>query len=118
MSSRKVAALIVGGAGVVAVGVGGVFGLEAISKNSDSKANGCNGNVCNAAGFATRHDAQTDATISDVLMGVGAAALVGGVVLWIIAPSSIEERAQAGGNPSNVGLRLSPTGVFLTGAFE
>jgi hypothetical protein len=79
--------LVLGGAGVVAIGIGSFFGVRALSLNSDSNAN-CDGNRCDATGFATREDARSAATWSTVLVGAGAALLVGAVVVWIVSPSA------------------------------
>jgi hypothetical protein len=53
-----------------------------------------------------------------VLLGVGAAALVGGVVLWFTAPSSADGNPRAGGKGTGIAIRLAPNGVFLNGVFE
>jgi hypothetical protein len=77
--------------GVALAGVGAVFGVMALGKNHDASADcGKNGvaDDCTAPGVALRSTAVTDGTVSTVLIGVGAAAVVGGVVLWLTAPSS------------------------------
>ena len=74
------------GVGVAGVTVGSIFGLRARSKNEDSEAH-CDGNTCDQTGVALRDDALDSATVSTVGFGVGAAALVGGVVLFATAPS-------------------------------
>jgi len=88
---RAIVGIAIAGAGVVAAGIGAYFGATALSKNSDS-APYCNvGGVkddCWGPGVSLRGDAVTDATISTVLISAGAAAAVGGVVLWLTTPSS------------------------------
>jgi hypothetical protein len=113
-STRVVIGLGLAGAGVIATGIGAVFGVEAGSKNSDSYANGdCVGAVCNQTGFNARSTARSDGTISTVLIGVGAAAVVGGVVLWLTAP-----RGQSGSDrPSPVAIGIGPTGLIVKGEF-
>jgi serine/threonine-protein kinase len=89
LSSQRVTAIVVGGLGIVGIAVGSVFGLVASSKNSDSKAD-CrpnDPNLCTSAGVTLRDDARTAGNISTVAFGVGAAALVGGIVLWATAPA-------------------------------
>jgi hypothetical protein len=92
--TQRYIAIGTAGVGVVAIGIGTVFGVEAISKNSDSnaKGGGCGlggANNCNASGVALRQTAVSDGTISTVFIGVGAAAVLGGVVLWLTGrPSS------------------------------
>ena len=90
--SRHVVALTTVGAGVAALAVGGGFGLSANSKWSSANTD-CGGNVdtCpSAASFAKAQgdisDARSAGLLSNVLVGVGAAAVVTGVVLWVTAP--------------------------------
>jgi hypothetical protein len=91
MSTRAVAGLVIAGGGILAAGVGAFFGATALSKDSDASPY-CNvGGVkdnCYGQGVSLRSDAVSDATLSSVLVGVGAAAVVGGVVLWLTAPSA------------------------------
>jgi hypothetical protein len=83
---RRIAALTTGAVGVVAVGVGTFFGLRAKSAYDDSNAGGhCTGNACDAVGIAHRDDAFGRATVSTVLFGVGAAALVTAAILYLTA---------------------------------
>jgi len=88
-SGQRIAAVVVGGVGVVGLGLSGLFAVLAKNKYNDSLQN-CPGNpnVCTQAGVNTRNDALTDGNIASVAFGVGAAAVVGGVVLWLTAPSA------------------------------
>ncbi len=111
LSTRTIAGIAVAAGGVVLAGVGIGFGVAALGENSDSKPYCGQGsqpaNDCSKTGTADRSTAVSDATASSVLIGVGAAVAVGGVVIWLTAPSSKA--------PATVGfdgrmLRLS--GVF------
>jgi len=95
-SARRTTGLIVGGVGLVGLAVGGYFGLKTINKNSDSNADGhCNAaNVCDKLGTSLRNDAKSAALLSDVFVGVGAAALVGGVVLFVSAPRQAQQQSK------------------------
>lgn len=114
---RMYAALGVGGAGVVAVGVGLVFGARASSSYSDAKKLCGDDMVCPAAKLDEDKqlvsDARSSATISTVLVIGGGAAIATGVILYLTAPRG-RERATA---------RLVPVphqggaGLALTGAF-
>jgi hypothetical protein len=84
-SQRKLVALVVGGVGVVGVGVGAAFGLM-VKPTYDKSAAHCNGNNCDATGHDDRQSAFSKAEVSDIAFGVGAAALVGGAILWLTAP--------------------------------
>jgi hypothetical protein len=116
--SRKLLAYGIGGAGVVAVGVGLVFGSQASSKNSDAK------NLCGSDLACTDKDAynqakqdvsdaKSKAAVSTVMFGVGLAAIAGGVVVLVTAPRE-PERATAHLVPvvHDGGAGLALTGVF------
>ena len=87
--SQRLIGLVVGGAGVVGLGVGGFFGLRAQSKldasNSDNHCRPPN-DICDATGLQLRDEAGTAATISTVAFIAGAALVIGGVVLYLTAP--------------------------------
>jgi len=83
----KTTGLVLGIAGVVAVGVGSYFGLSAKSKNDDSKEE-CPNNLCETqAGLDARNDAQTAATTSTIAFVVGGALLATGGVLYFMDDS-------------------------------
>ncbi len=85
---KRPAGLVVAGVGVVALGVGTYFGLSAISKSNDAKKN-CSPSSCTDGGAVSENnDAKTAATISDVTIGVGIAAVAVGAYLFLTAPSS------------------------------
>jgi hypothetical protein len=94
-SGRKTLALAAMGVGVAGLVVGSVFGMQAIGKNNDSNADGhCDPTGCDAQGKQLRNDALDAASTSTVAFGVGLAALAGGVVLWVTAPSPQHAAAQ------------------------
>jgi hypothetical protein len=79
--------LVAGGAGVVALGVGTYFGVDAISKNDASNRAGCIGNVCPAgSAYNTRETARSAATVSTALLVAGGLLAAGGATLWLFAP--------------------------------
>jgi hypothetical protein len=87
-------ALVAGGAGVVALGVGIVFGVKAISKNDEAMA------LCPAsprcddpAGVTLTDDAKSAATVSTVTFIAGGVLVAGGVALYLTAPSSSPAKA-------------------------
>ena len=106
-SSRKLIGLSVGGAGVLATGVGLYFGYRASSKWSDAQAlcPGPSGAECPDASTKTMADdltssAKTAGNVSTVLVGVGVAAVATGVVLYVTAPKH---------GPAEHALRIVPT---------
>ncbi|MCB9583524.1 MAG: hypothetical protein H6717_41205 [Polyangiaceae bacterium] len=83
--TQRLWGVVVGGSGVVALGVGGVFLGRAISKNDDSSAY-CRGDVCDSTGKSLRDDARSSGNLATVFMSVGAVATVGGAVMFLTAP--------------------------------
>lgn len=84
----KTTGMVLGIAGVVAVGVGTYFGFSAKSKNDDSK-DDCPQNRCETqAGLDARNDAKTAATTSTVAFVLGGALLATGGVLYFMDDSS------------------------------
>ncbi|HYQ14521.1 MAG TPA: hypothetical protein VEQ58_02150 [Polyangiaceae bacterium] len=88
---QKTLALVAGGVGVVGVGVGTAFGLMAKSTYDDSAAD-CDHDVCGRVGHEHRQSAFTQANVATAAFGVGAAALIGGTVLWLTAPRAEPQR--------------------------
>lgn len=85
--TQRAIGLVIGGVGVIGVGFGSYFGLRAFSKNSDAESH-CRGAVCSdPRGEALTNDAKDAAALSNVLFGVGLAALAGGAVVYLTAPS-------------------------------
>jgi hypothetical protein len=81
------AAWVVGGAGVAAIGTGVAMVLAA--KASYDGASGCTGSVCTTqSGFDTRNSARSAGNVAAAVLWVGAAAVVGGGILWITAPGA------------------------------
>jgi hypothetical protein len=95
-TSQRIAALAVGGLGIVGLSAGGFFGLSAQASLSDSK-NLCNDkNFCTAAGDELRSSAKSKALIATISTGVGAAALVTATILWFTAPKSEVSASRVG----------------------
>lgn len=83
----RIGGAVAGGAGVVLLGVGSVFALKAKSLNDRSNSSGgCVGNACPQDGYEVRHEAESKARTATVLVGLGAAAMAGAAILWLIAP--------------------------------
>jgi hypothetical protein len=95
-SSQKTWGLVVGAAGIVGLGVGSYFGVQAMSGSSHAKQQ-CPDAACPApSAIQQNEDAKTDARIADVGFAVGIGAVVGGSLLYFLAPSS-------------AGLHVAPT---------
>lgn len=90
---RRVATWIVGGAGAVLLAGSLVAGLVANDRYSDLK-NKCVDGRCGADMQGTIDSGRSAAVASDVLLGVGAAAVVAGVVLFFVEGRHPVERWQ------------------------
>jgi len=96
MSGGRIAGLVIAGGGVIALGIGTVFGVNAISKNDDAKKHCPRGNLCDdPAGASLSKDANSDAVVANITVGLGAAALVGGGLLYLLSPSKSSTREGA-----------------------
>jgi len=103
--TQRTIALVVGGAGVVALGIGTYFGVTALSKKGDENAQcpGGSSGPCNSTGVSLSQTAVSDGNVASVLLGVGAVAVVGAGVLWLTAP-----RAGAATATTTTAWRVSP----------
>jgi hypothetical protein len=99
-STQKTLALVAAGVGVAGVAAGSVLGLQAKSKNDDALSSGCSGSTCpTQAGVDASSNAANAGTLSTIFFAAGGAALAGGVVLWLTAPSP---------SASSSALRVTP----------
>jgi len=86
-------AAIVGGAGIVAIGVGAYFGVNALSESNVAKSD-CSTSLCrDPASVAKSHDAVRDADIADVGIGAGLVGLAVGLYLALTSDSTTGEPA-------------------------
>jgi hypothetical protein len=94
ISTQRYVGAAIAGAGVVALGVGGFFGIQAVRGRGDA---GCAGTVCSSdASAATLRDAKSAATASTAFLVVGGALAAAGITVWLVAPSArSDERGSA-----------------------
>jgi hypothetical protein len=105
-TSQRTLGFVAGGAGLASIGVGLVFGLAASNRYSSATSVCPKNDVCDTKDQKIDADhnlsvAKTDAIVSDITVGVGAALLVGGVVLVLTSSGSSAPKASA--------LRVVPT---------
>jgi hypothetical protein len=89
-STQRTLAYVAGGAGIVGIAVGSIFGVVSMGKKSDAKSE-CRApdyKLCTAAGVEAGKDAISAGNVSTVAFIVGGALLAGGAVLYFTAPSS------------------------------
>jgi hypothetical protein len=87
VNRRRTAALVLGGAGVAALGVGAIVGLSAISTYQSAD---CEARACTPGGIDALSRSHTEGNIATVAVTVGAGALLGAAILWFAGPSSRE----------------------------
>lgn len=96
---RKLLGLSIAGAGLVSTGLGMFFGLQAKTHTDNAKED-CLGELDPCIGDVSAAQTEIDsakskAMLSNVFVGVGVAALAGGIVLWLTAPSGGGEEREA-----------------------
>jgi hypothetical protein len=117
-STQRTIGLVVGTAGVVGLGLSTVFTLKAKSKNDESKKNDhcpADPNQCDQAGTDLRNQALTSARTATAFGIAGGVLLVGGVVVYLTAPSASGKKSgtaalEFGGGPG--AARVSLRGAF------
>jgi hypothetical protein len=86
-TGQRFAGVVLGGAGVVGLALGTVFGLEAKSENDSALTHCPRSPACNdPTGVNLTHQAENSATFSTVAFIAGGALLAGGAALFFTAP--------------------------------
>jgi serine/threonine-protein kinase len=105
-SSGKTVAYLVGGLGVLALSVGGYYGVRALGRNADAR-DVCPSNECeNPAGVGLNEDARKDAMRANVLMGAGVVLTGIGAYLWLSSGEGREGTALVVGTQPSGGVGL------------
>jgi hypothetical protein len=115
--TRKYVAVAAGAMGVASIGVGLVFGAKASSTYDDAKAL-CGSNLaCSTENYARGQqlirDTRSEASISTVLVAAGGAAVVTGVVVFVMGRRP-RERVTAQLAPM---IHVRGSGLAVTGTF-
>jgi len=106
----KYIGLATAGAGLVAIGVGTVFALQAKSKWNDAKDLGCddNGTCRTQAGADLVDDAHSKATVGTIAFTAGIALAAGGVAMWLLAPkATMTPEVSVGPGGAQIGVKGS-----------
>jgi len=113
--AQRVSGVAVGGAGVIGIVIGSIFGVQALSKKNASNASGhCDASdACDPTGIRLRSDSIRAGNISTATFVIGGVALAGGIVLFVTAPSSAATVTR--GTSAQAGLMVGPGSVYLTG---
>lgn len=104
--------VVVTAVGVVGLGVGTYFGIDAKSKNDQSNTSGCVGDNCTPAAAQIRRDALWSASASTAAFIVGGVVAATGIVVWLVAPSN--DKARVGVTPVALG---AGGGLVVRGGF-
>lgn len=120
-NAKRTTGFVIGGAGIVALGVGSYFGLRAFSKWSEREDNCVDG--CTDAGKRAGDSAQSAATIANIGIGLGVVAIGVGTYLVLSAKPSSESHASHNRPRQGRALRVVPTfgpsagGLLLSGTY-
>lgn len=120
-TTSRVAGVTVLGVGVAAVAVGGVFGFDALRKNSQAD-DYCSGTDCtDQRGVDLSEDARQSARISDFTMGAGIAAAAVGTILILSggpgSPAGAESSAHRRGFDLSLSVAPSTAGAGVSGTW-
>jgi PEGA domain len=102
--------LVTAGVGAVGLGVGAVYGVQALQKKNDADAAGCSGTQCPPGAVASRNAAQSAGDASTIFFVAGAALAAGGATMWLFAPNatpSIQAAPSVGQDGAGVTVRGS-----------
>lgn len=110
LGTQRTVALGLGAAGVIALGIGTVFGVKSMSKGSDADGHCNDSNVCDRQGVNLRHQAITSGNVSTIGFVAGALLGAGAGVLWFTAsPRS----SRTGANVPRIGITPRWAGITL-----
>jgi hypothetical protein len=105
-STQRTIAIVVGGAGVVAMGLGTYFGVKASSTWDTAKSH-CSDypRGCGDTGVSLGKDANGQANVATAMFIVGGVALASAATLWFTAPSTRGGEVKVGAGPSGLIVR-------------
>jgi len=113
-STQQTIGWVVGGIGVVALGAGGLFALQAKSKDSEAGDQCGADGLCTAKGVELGEQAHSAANLATYLTVGGAVALAGGLTLVLTAPSGNGGTGTGSSNALRIATRVNGSGAFLT----
>jgi hypothetical protein len=103
LGGQRIAALAVGGLGVVGLGLGTAFGILASSQRDDARAV-CPNQCATVDGVHKWDTATSSANVATVAFIAGGVVVAGAAVLWFTAPRASSATAQVGLGPGSVQL--------------
>ncbi len=120
-TTKRQTGLIVAGVGVSGLVVGSIFGIRALSKQSDSDAY-CSGKSCrDQRGIDLSDEANSSAWVSNIALGVGVLAVATGAYLFLTgedqSPASSKEVSSKKSIRVMVGPGPTPSSASVFGTF-
>ncbi len=107
LGTQRTLALAIGAVGVVGLGVGSVFGFEAMSKKSSAQ-NVCPNQCADQNGVDKWNSAKSAGNISTVAFIIGGVGIAGAATLWFTGKPESKENTQ---------LSFSPAGLQVKGTW-
>lgn len=108
-STQRTVGYVLGGAGLVGLGIGAVFGLKALRLQSDAEPFCDENDSCEPAGYRLNQRANNAETVGIVASVAGGLALGGGLVLLLTAAE--DTKAEAAQAPPRLDLVLTGTAI-------
>lgn len=101
-------AYLLGGVGVVSLGIGSYFGLQAFSKDREAD-DACKSGTCSSDGVRLTNEAGEAADISTLAFAVGIVAVGSGVTVWLLEPNDSPSASHVTPNvgPNHAGMSWS-----------
>jgi hypothetical protein len=90
--NQRTVGLVIGGAGVLGLGAGVAFGLKALSAREKLEEQCAVQGACTESALASIDESRTYATASNVALGLGAASVAAGIIVYLLAPSAKPKR--------------------------
>jgi serine/threonine-protein kinase len=93
LTTQQTLGIVTGGVGIIGVGLGGYFGVRAISQNSDAEQHCPKEGFCsNQVGVDLTNEARDNASASNIAFALGAGLVAVGAVLYLTGGRSDTER--------------------------
>jgi hypothetical protein len=113
-AAQRVSGWVLGSVGLASVAAGVVFTVLAESNYHDSLNDCVSKDSCGPTGLSERNQARTYGDVASWTIGLGAAAIVGGLVLVVTSP---RDGNVVGANGATVALAPAPGGAVLAGSW-
>jgi hypothetical protein len=107
---QRLTGALLAGAGVLGIGLGTFFSFDAKSTYDASNQGACTDNICTSTGIHDRDVANQKALVATLGMGIGAAAVVSGGILYFFAPRGGSASVAIAPNAHGAAMRAALAG--------